>query len=248
MEPERPIGVDERPLDDAALEALAEAHAVAPRAGLRDRVLAAAKAEARVAREKRLASRWRIVGSVAAGLALVLGGLLAQESYRAGELAWESRKLKASNEELVARVDAQEKTLVAQERSLVSLQQALAAQVQVMRILAGPRTVTASLEPQEGGQGTGRVVVDAASGEAAIVLAGVTPLPPGKTYELWAIRGGKPPEPAGLFTVGPDGTIATRASRVERPEEVAVFAVSIEPEGGSTSPTGPIVMVGKVAG
>jgi anti-sigma-K factor RskA len=241
MDPERPIGVDERPLDDAALEALAEAHATPPPAGLRERVLATAKAETRAAREKRIASRWRIVGSVAAGLALVLGGLLAQESYRAGELAWESRQLRASNEELMARVETQEKTLV-------GLQQALAAQVQVMRILAGPRTVTASLEPQEGGKGTGRVVVDAASGEAAIVLAGVTPLPPGKTYELWAIRGGKPPEPAGLFTVGPDGTVATRAARVERPEEVAAFAVSVEPEGGSTSPTGPIVLVGKVAG
>jgi anti-sigma-K factor RskA len=241
MEPERPIGVDERPLDDAALEALAEAHATAPPPGLRDRLLAAAKAEVRTAREKRIASRWRIVGSVAAGVALVLGGLLAQESYRAGELAWESQQLRASNEELMARIGAQEKTLV-------GLQQALAAQAQVMRILAGPRTVTAALEPQEGARGAGRVVVDAASGEAAVVLAGVPPPPPGKTYELWAIRGDKAPEPAGLFTVGPDGVVATRTERVVRPEEVAAFAVSIEPEGGSTSPTGPIVLVGKVAG
>jgi len=241
MEPERPIGVDERPLDDAALEALAEAHATAPPAGLRDRVLALARAEGRRVREKRIASRWRVVGSVAAGLALVFGGLLAREASRAGALAFEAERLRAANEELTARLDAQE-------TKLASLEEALATQAQVMRILAGPRTVTASLAPQEGARGTGRVVVDAASGETAVVLAGVPPPPPGKTYALWAIRGAQAPEPAGLFTVGPDGTVAAPAARVARAEEVAAFAVSIEPAGGSPAPTGPIVLVGKVAG
>ena len=41
--------------------------------------------------------------------------------------------------------------------------------------------------------------VDAETGEGAVVLAGVQPLPPDKVYELWALRGDKPPEPAGLL-------------------------------------------------
>jgi anti-sigma-K factor RskA len=37
-----------------------------------------------------------------------------------------------------------------------------------------------------------------------------------------------------------------RVDAVARATEVTAFAVSIEPIGGSTSPTGPIVLVGAV--
>jgi anti-sigma-K factor RskA len=40
----------------------------------------------------------------------------------------------------------------------------------------------------------------------------------------------------------------TQLAKVERPGDVKAFAVSIEPAGGSKSPTGPIVMVGPVQG
>ena len=53
---------------------------------------------------------------------------------------------------------------------------------------------------------------------------------------------------AGLFTVGPEGSIARRSARVDRPGEVTAFAVSIEPAAGSSAPTGPIVLVGTIAG
>ena len=90
--------------------------------------------------------------------------------------------------------------------------------------------------------------MDAASGETAVILSGLEPPGPGKIYELWAIRGEAPPEPAGVFAMGPELGATTPAKRVERPEEVTAFAVSIEPAGGSKTPTGPIVLVGRVAG
>jgi len=102
------------------------------------------------------------------------------------------------------------------------------------------------LAPQEGFAGSGRVLVDAQTGEAHVVLAGLPSPGPGKTYELWAIRGSNPPEPAGLVDVGTTPATAARVERIASPSEVAAFALSIEPEGGSKSPTGPIVMVGKV--
>ena len=67
-------------------------------------------------------------------------------------------------------------------------------------------------------------------------------------YELWAIRGQNPPEPAGLLAVVSEQAVATKVATVERPGEVTAFAVSVEPTGGSTSPTGPIVLVGPVTG
>jgi anti-sigma-K factor RskA len=91
-------------------------------------------------------------------------------------------------------------------------------------------------------------MVDAASGETAIVIADMAPAGEAKVYELWAIRGDRAPEPAGVFTVGDEGSVATVGARIARPTEVTTFAVSIEPAGGSQTPTGPIVLVGQVSG
>ncbi len=240
MPEDRNIGVDERPLDDAALEALAAAYATPPRPGLRARVLAAARSEG-PGRDRSVFARWRIAGAAAAGLVLVLGGLLAREARRAATQATALASLAHDNQELAARLGEQERTLA-------GLRESLAAQAQVLRVLGGPRTLTAALAPTaEGGQGSGRVLVDANSGDAAVVLAGLGPAPAGTIYELWAIRGERAPEPAGLFATAAEGPVAARAERIERPAEVTAFAVSIEPVGGSKSPTGPIVLAGAVA-
>jgi anti-sigma-K factor RskA len=92
------------------------------------------------------------------------------------------------------------------------------------------------------------LVIDATSGEAALLVSGVAPTPAGKTYELWVIRGDAPPEPAGLFSVGPEGWTAARMPSLAAVRDVTAVAVSIEPAGGSPAPTGPIVLTGPVAG
>jgi anti-sigma-K factor RskA len=240
--PEDPmIGVEERELDDAALEALAEAYAATPSPGLRERVLSAARGEAEAERARRALPRWRMVGALAATLALVLGGLLARETTLRRQQVAQLEGLAQTNAELTARLDTQE-------RRLVSLRESLDAQARALRILGGPRTLSASLAPKEGFAGGGRVHVDAETGEGAVVLAGVETLPRDKVYELWALRGDKPPEPAGLLAVGDGKVYVTQVAKLDRPQEVTAFAVSIEPAGGSKSPTGPIVLVGPVQG
>ena len=82
------IGVDERQLDDVALEALAEAHAARPPSRLRSQLLGTVKAEAAAAHARRTVVRWRAVGTIAATVALVLTGLLARERARTtGQMA-----------------------------------------------------------------------------------------------------------------------------------------------------------------
>jgi len=237
---ERLIGVDEPRLDDAALEALAEACAAPPPAHLRARVLAEARRDA-AARASAALARWRLASSAAAAVALVLGGLLARQTRLAATRAGEVVQLAARGRELAARLDEQG-------RAVATLRESLAAQTEVLRVIGAPRTLSASLVPKEGVAGSARVLVDVASGESVIVVSGLAPAPEGKTYELWALRGDRPPEPAGLFTVGPEGSIARRSARVDRPGEVTAFAVSIEPAAGSSAPTGPIVLVGTIAG
>ncbi|MEO6027981.1 MAG: anti-sigma factor [Candidatus Binatia bacterium] len=236
------IGVEERDLDDAALEALAEAYATPAPAALRARVLAIANPteSGTVAADPRV-RRARIVGAVAAMLALVLGGLLTRELQRGRERSAEIATLVGQNGALAVRIDEQG-------RALAGLREAFDAQAEVLRLVGGPRVMTATLAPQAGVTGAGRVLVDAGTGDAAIVLSGLAPADAGKTYELWVIRGKNAPEPAGLIAVADARGGAIRVPKVPRPSEVTAFAVSIEPHGGSPAPTGPVILVGPVAG
>jgi anti-sigma factor RsiW len=79
----------------------------------------------------------------------------------------------------------------------------------------------------------GRLVV-APDGQAALVVRGLEPAPPGKTYEIWVIRGDEPRR-AGLF----EGKEARELVLLDRsvPED-AVVAVTIEDDGGVDAPTG----------
>src|SRR5262249_13329433 len=208
--------------------------------GLRSRVLGVARQDAMLRRALRGRTVWRSVGAVAAAAALVLGTLVAHETQRATEHDTELAALAGKNAEL--------RTLLQrQNHQLARLQSALASQAQVMRVLGAPHTVTASLAPREGVSGSARVLVDASSGEAAIVASGLDPAPAGQTYEVWAIRGQAPPEPAGLFATGPEKAVAVRLESLKNPAGVTAFAVSIEPAGGSASPTGPTRFVGGTA-
>lgn len=236
------IGVEERDLDDLALEALAEAHRATPPARLRRRLVEAVHADTEAPRTRRSLTVWRMVGAIAATVALVMTGLWARERQRADAQAIALAETVRTRDMLTVRLDEQSRTLV-------GLREAVDAQAQMLRVLSGPRTLTASLAPKEGFAGSGRVLVDAETGEAHVVLAGLPAPGAGKIYELWAIRGDRPPEAAGLLPLEAGPATAKRVDRIATPSEVAAFAISLEPEGGSTTatgPRGPIVLVGKV--
>jgi len=239
MRENEPIGVDERALDDLALEALAEAHATRPPSALRTSVLAAARADSEARALVRSRRRWRVVGAVAASALVALAGLLAQSTRR---LAVTGEQLAAMSAEFATL----EGRLASERRRLVSLQEAVDAQAQFLRVLDGVQLRSASLAPTEGRPGRARVLLDTETGETAVVLAGVPVLEPGKTYELWAIRGTKAPEPAGLLAVADASGAAVHVAPIAQPGDVTAFAISIEPAGGSPSPTGPVVLVGGV--
>jgi anti-sigma-K factor RskA len=241
MRDDQPIGVDDRALDDLALEALAEAHARQPPDSLGGRLLAAAAVEARTRRTRRALLRWRIAAVAAAAVAVTLGGLLVQANRVVDQRTAQLGALARDNVALSQKVDAQA-------RNLASLHDAVDSQAGVLRVLAGPKPLVATLEAKLTVPARGRVVVDPTSGDAAVLLSGLDAAMNGKVYELWAIRGAQPPEPAGLLTVAQDGTVLSRVGRVSQPADVTAFAVSIEPFGGSKAPTGPVVLAGPVAG
>lgn len=234
--------IDEHEIDDGALEALAEAYAEPAPPALRGRILATVALDRERAHASTRMTRTRMVGAVAAAVALVFAGLFVRESQRTSLGTAQIAALARQNHELETRLDELGRTFA-------GLRETLDAQAQILRLVGGPRVLTVTLAPQKGAVGAGRVLVDTTSGDAAVVVAGLEPAGTGKTYELWAIRGKNAPEPAGLINLTANSDSgAVRVPGLRAPAGVTAFAVSIEPQGGSASPTGPIVLVGAVAG
>ena len=69
-------------------------------------------------------------------------------------------------------------------------------------------------------------------------------LPPQKAYELWLIPTSGAPIPAGVFKPDAHGSAAVVEPPLPPGVQAKAFAITVEPEGGSSAPTLPVVMVG----
>jgi anti-sigma-K factor RskA len=96
-------------------------------------------------------------------------------------------------------------------------------------------------------QPDGRVYVNP---KGLVMIAANFPQPPsGRTYELWLLRKGvKAPEPAGVFDPDASGSAMHFLPRDIDVKQLQAVAVSDEPPGGVSSPTGTIMLVVPVAG
>jgi anti-sigma-K factor RskA len=90
--------------------------------------------------------------------------------------------------------------------------------------------------------------IDLANGSISVRTVGA-PSQPGKSYELWAVGGGRD-KPQSLGVI--DASFRIPASKLGKIDPAALkdtlFAVSLEPEGGSptSQPTGPVMFTGKL--
>jgi len=72
---------------------------------------------------------------------------------------------------------------------------------------------------------------------------GLTALPAGKVYQLWTIKGAVATG-AGIFVPDAAGAASVTAAVAAGAPPPDAFGVTIEPAGGSATPTMPIVLVG----
>ncbi|SDY41601.1 anti-sigma factor [Herbiconiux ginsengi] len=100
-----------------------------------------------------------------------------------------------------------------------------------------------STVPVEGG-GTATLVWSNTLGRSAIVVDGLTPLPDGKVYEAWYIDA-EGAAPAGTFTASGEGTSWHVLAGAMNPGDA--IGVTVEPAGGSTTPTTDPIIVGQTA-
>lgn len=82
------------------------------------------------------------------------------------------------------------------------------------------------------------------SGRAILMAKNLPTPPPGKAYQLWFIAGGAK-MPGKLFVPRGSGEGMLRDQVPESARGSAVFAITLEPEQGVTSPTGQIYLVSR---
>ncbi|MBQ0829886.1 anti-sigma factor [Streptomyces tagetis] len=107
---------------------------------------------------------------------------------------------------------------------------------EIAHVLAAPDARAAGGADETGG--VLGVVASASEGRAVVTLGGYGRPPGDRVHQLWLVRPGAPPHSLGLF----DGDAPLLASGLE--PGPASLAVTVEPGGGSSRPTGtPLVQV-----
>ena len=114
---------------------------------------------------------------------------------------------------------------------------------EVVKIVSSPYTHLKTMNgTAEAPSATARIIMDGA-GHALIVTNRLPPPPGGKEYQLWIINPRKAPIPGKTFSTDGAGKAVVVQDRVwEVEQEYGVFAVTLEPAGGVSSPTGAIYL------
>jgi anti-sigma-K factor RskA len=111
----------------------------------------------------------------------------------------------------------------------------------VLDAAAEPGSLTAILTPDDG-TGSGLAAVSA-DGNVTLAMHDLAPTSGSTVYTTWAIGGDGVPVALGDFTVGAGGTASFTAA--SSPVTTGtVLALTREPSGGLTAPTGPVVSKG----
>jgi len=211
----------ERLRGDMALLALS-ASGPAPPQRSRERLLKAIAKEPRTQKTlARAQSLWTFLPWLATAAVLLVAAFFWQQSDR---LAQQVARLRDQS--------AQQQAQLEQAREVVST----LTSTDAMRVTL----VAAQTLPQPQGK-----AIYVRNRSSLIFLAGnMPPLPPQKAYELWLIPTKGAPIPAGVFKPDARGSATVIEPPLPAGVEAKTFAITVEPEQGSSTPTLPIVMMG----
>jgi len=116
----------------------------------------------------------------------------------------------------------------------------------LLALLTDPSAMHVTLvAAQSKPQPAGKAIYMPGNGALVFMASNLAPLAPAKTYELWLMpMHGEKPMPAATFKPDPQGNAIVMMPPMTAGIEARTFAVTIEPEGGSATPTMPLVLVG----
>ena len=92
-----------------------------------------------------------------------------------------------------------------------------------------------------GGGATAKLVYDN-SGRAMLIANKLPNVPEGKAYQLWFIVGKNAPVPGKTFVPDTEGKGALTDQMPQAALNSTIFAITVEPRGGSRAPTSPIYL------
>jgi anti-sigma-K factor RskA len=182
-----------------------------------------------IAPKRRIGSRvlpW-LGWAVAAGLALT-----------AGKLYYEREAMR----------EAMRGAMTAQASTIDRLTADVAAARQVMDTMTDSSAMRVTLTKGKTAPAPqGRATYVASKGSLIFLASNLEPLKPGKTYELWLIpaEAGGSPIPAGTFRPDERGNASVIMPPLPKGVEAKAFGVTVEDEGGATTPTQPIILAGE---
>lgn len=107
----------------------------------------------------------------------------------------------------------------------------------VQAVLDAPDAAMVSLDDASGASGSVMVMWSAEQGRAVVIGDGLAPAPAGRAYEVWLI-GAAGPVPMGVLDPAPTGSMHHVMPIDGTP---TAWGITLEPSGGSPSPTGPIL-------
>jgi anti-sigma-K factor RskA len=115
----------------------------------------------------------------------------------------------------------------------------------VLNAAARPGAQAVILSPAEGKQGRGIAAVSAA-GTVTLAMRDLPATSGGQVYTAWVIVG-KTPVSVGDFTVDSNG-VASVTTRPTQTPPGATIALTLEPNAGNTAPQGPVISAGVTPG
>ena len=91
----------------------------------------------------------------------------------------------------------------------------------------------------------GELIANPNNQTAVLVITGLPKLEPGKTYQVWLIDAAGP-KSAGLLSVDANGQGVVVVTSNTTIGSFQALGISVEPSGGSTQPTGDIVVLSDI--
>ena len=166
------------------------------------------------------------------GLQAQLSGGVSKHEQLQEQIVRQTTELEKLGSELTAR--RQEMNLL---RRTVSEKDAM------LRFLLSPQVKVVSFKGRKDFPGEAILLYDPQEKRGLLYAFKLQPLPPGKTYQLWAVV--DKPISMGVFNLdhGHKGRLLTK--NLATFSQVDHFGVSLEPEGGVQQPTGDVHLVGK---
>ena len=113
---------------------------------------------------------------------------------------------------------------------------------QLVKLLTEPGSRLAELKGTTQALGANAKLAYDKNGRALLLAKGLPPAPAGKEYQLWFIVGKNAPVPGKTFAPDNAGQGMLNDHVPQQALDSAVFAITLEPAGGVSSPTGKIYL------